>query len=51
MEYTMELYEGLEHRFPKEMDERALDSAFLWMTTKRKAMLQKNEQLESNKQN
>jgi dipeptidyl aminopeptidase/acylaminoacyl peptidase len=31
-EYTMELYEGLGHRFPKEADERALDAVFDWIT-------------------
>ncbi|MCM3269635.1 alpha/beta hydrolase family protein [Paenibacillus elgii] len=34
-EYTMELYDGLGHRFPKEDDERALDAVFGWIASKR----------------
>lgn len=34
-DYTMEVYDGLEHRFPKEEDERALDAAFAWIEQKR----------------
>jgi dipeptidyl aminopeptidase/acylaminoacyl peptidase len=41
-DYSMELYDGLEHRFPKEEDERALDAAFAWMDQKRQAMLQES---------
>lgn len=33
-EYTMELYDGLGHRFPKEDDERALDAVFGWIASK-----------------
>ncbi|MNY80155.1 putative hydrolase [compost metagenome] len=33
-DYAMELYEGLEHRFPKEMDEKALDTVFAWISHK-----------------
>ncbi|UUZ84183.1 prolyl oligopeptidase family serine peptidase [Paenibacillus sp. P26] len=33
-DYTMELYDGLGHRFPKEEDERALDAVFAWITRK-----------------
>ncbi|WP_282941062.1 prolyl oligopeptidase family serine peptidase [Paenibacillus sp. RC67] len=32
--YAMELYEGLEHRFPREADEKALDSVFNWISGK-----------------
>lgn len=39
-DYTMELYDGLEHRFPKEEDEQALDAAFAWISKKRDGMLQ-----------
>jgi dipeptidyl aminopeptidase/acylaminoacyl peptidase len=39
-DYTMELYDGLEHRFPKEEDEQALDAAFAWISKKREGMLQ-----------
>ncbi|MFC0211249.1 alpha/beta hydrolase family protein [Paenibacillus chartarius] len=35
-EYAMELYDGLPHRFPKEEDERALDSVFGWIKGKLK---------------
>ncbi|MEC0247533.1 prolyl oligopeptidase family serine peptidase [Paenibacillus chitinolyticus] len=34
-DHTMLIYEGLEHRFPKEMDEAALDEVFRWMEQKR----------------
>ncbi|MBP1156706.1 MULTISPECIES: prolyl oligopeptidase family serine peptidase [unclassified Paenibacillus] len=37
-DYAMELYEGLEHRFPKEDDERALDAVFAWITRKQEEM-------------
>lgn len=37
-DYTMELYDGLDHRFPKEDDERALDAVFAWIGRKRKEM-------------
>lgn len=37
-DYAMELYAGLEHRFPKEDDERALDAVFAWITRKREEM-------------
>ncbi|WP_239628013.1 prolyl oligopeptidase family serine peptidase [Paenibacillus sp. H1-7] len=33
-EYAMELYEGLEHRFPREADEQALDAVFAWIARK-----------------
>ncbi|WP_375295436.1 alpha/beta hydrolase family protein [Paenibacillus doosanensis] len=33
-DYAMELYEGLDHRFPKEEDEKALDAVFGWITGK-----------------
>ncbi|CAG7647590.1 alpha/beta hydrolase family protein [Paenibacillus allorhizosphaerae] len=33
-DYTMELYDGLPHRFPKEQDERALDAVFAWIRSK-----------------
>ncbi|KIL35616.1 peptidase [Gordoniibacillus kamchatkensis] len=33
-DYAMELYEGLQHRFPKEEDERALDAVFAWVRSK-----------------
>ncbi|TDF97524.1 alpha/beta hydrolase family protein [Paenibacillus piri] len=34
-DYTMELYEGMNHRFPREADERALDAVFAWISRKR----------------
>ncbi|MNI96032.1 Prolyl oligopeptidase family protein [compost metagenome] len=37
-DYTMELYDGLPHRFPKEEDERALDAVFAWITRKLEEM-------------
>lgn len=37
-DYAMELYEGLEHRFPKENDERALDAVFAWIKRKQEDM-------------
>ncbi|MGY4764087.1 alpha/beta hydrolase family protein [Paenibacillus caseinilyticus] len=33
-EYRMELYDGLDHRFPKDEDEQALDAVFGWITDK-----------------
>lgn len=33
-DYAMELYEGLEHRFPRDADEKALDSVFNWISAK-----------------
>lgn len=33
-DYTMELYDGLGHRFPKEADEQALDAVFAWIGRK-----------------
>ncbi|WP_028547526.1 prolyl oligopeptidase family serine peptidase [Paenibacillus sp. UNC451MF] len=33
-DYAMELYEGLEHRFPRDADEKALDSVFAWISGK-----------------
>lgn len=33
-DYAMELYEGLEHRFPRDADEKALDAVFEWITAK-----------------
>ncbi|OXM87379.1 alpha/beta hydrolase family protein [Paenibacillus rigui] len=36
-DYAMELYDGLEHRFPKEDDERALDAVFRWIAKKQEA--------------
>ncbi|WP_218091838.1 prolyl oligopeptidase family serine peptidase [Paenibacillus solanacearum] len=33
-DYTMELYDQLPHRFPKEADERALDAIFAWIRDK-----------------
>lgn len=30
--YAMELYDGLGHRFPREEDERAMDSIFEWLS-------------------
>jgi dipeptidyl aminopeptidase/acylaminoacyl peptidase len=36
--YAMELYEGLDHRFPKEMDEKALDAVFTWISKKIREM-------------
>jgi dipeptidyl aminopeptidase/acylaminoacyl peptidase len=36
-EYAMEMYDGLEHRFPKEEDERALDAIFDWIRQKLQA--------------
>jgi dipeptidyl aminopeptidase/acylaminoacyl peptidase len=33
-DYTMELYAGLKHRFPKEQDECALDAVFEWIVKK-----------------
>lgn len=38
-DYTMELYEGLGHRFPRADDERALDAVFAWITRKRQEMI------------
>ncbi|NOU96269.1 prolyl oligopeptidase family serine peptidase [Paenibacillus sp. LMG 31456] len=38
MDYAMELYEGLEHRFPKALDEKALDAVFAWISQKLKEM-------------
>jgi dipeptidyl aminopeptidase/acylaminoacyl peptidase len=38
MDYAMELYDGLPHRFPKEEDERALDAVFAWITRKLQEM-------------
>ncbi|WP_443147005.1 alpha/beta hydrolase family protein [Paenibacillus sp. HWE-109] len=32
--YTMALYDGLEHRFAREEDEKALDDVFAWLDTK-----------------
>lgn len=37
-DYAMELYEGLEHRFPKEDDKRALDAVFAWIKRKQEEM-------------
>ncbi|NEW08552.1 S9 family peptidase [Paenibacillus sp. SYP-B3998] len=37
-DYTMVLYEGLDHRFPKKEDEKALDTMFLWLNTKLRLM-------------
>jgi dipeptidyl aminopeptidase/acylaminoacyl peptidase len=37
-DYAMELYEGLGHRFPREADEKALDSVFAWISQKLKQM-------------
>ncbi|WP_068773960.1 S9 family peptidase [Paenibacillus sp. FJAT-26967] len=37
-DYTQLFYEGLEHRFPREMDEKALDEVFQWIQEKRKEM-------------
>lgn len=37
-DYAMELYEGLEHRFPREDDERALDTVFAWIKRKQDDM-------------
>ncbi len=39
-DYAMQLYDGLEHRFPKVEDERALDSVFAWIVQKRFAMME-----------
>jgi dipeptidyl aminopeptidase/acylaminoacyl peptidase len=36
--YTMELYEGLGHRFPRESDDLALDSVFAWLSQKLQQM-------------
>lgn len=36
--YAMELYEGLAHRFPKDVDEKALDAVFEWVRSKRAEM-------------
>ncbi|WP_261808194.1 S9 family peptidase [Paenibacillus sp. N3.4] len=33
-EYTMALYDGLEHRFPRKEDEKALDDIFAWLSRK-----------------
>jgi dipeptidyl aminopeptidase/acylaminoacyl peptidase len=33
-DYAMDLYDGLGHRFPREQDERALDSVFMWIAHK-----------------
>ncbi|MBE1445038.1 alpha/beta hydrolase family protein [Paenibacillus sp. OAS669] len=33
-DYAMELYDGLEHRFPRDADEKALDAVFEWITVK-----------------
>ncbi|MCR8629756.1 prolyl oligopeptidase family serine peptidase [Paenibacillus sp. N5-1-1-5] len=37
-DYAMELYEGLEHRFPKAADEKALDAVFAWISQKLREM-------------
>ncbi|MVO98009.1 alpha/beta hydrolase family protein [Paenibacillus lutrae] len=37
-DYKQLFYEGLEHRFPREMDEKALDEVFQWIQEKRKKM-------------
>ncbi|MFC5447522.1 alpha/beta hydrolase family protein [Paenibacillus aestuarii] len=36
-DYTMALYDGLDHRFPKKEDEKALDSVFEWLNDRLKA--------------
>ncbi|MBD0383387.1 alpha/beta hydrolase family protein [Paenibacillus sedimenti] len=33
-DYTMDLYDGLDHRFPKKEDEKALDAMFQWLADK-----------------
>jgi dipeptidyl aminopeptidase/acylaminoacyl peptidase len=33
-EYTLKLYEGLDHRFPKKDEEKALDGIFAWLGEK-----------------
>ncbi|MDF2962336.1 MAG: prolyl oligopeptidase [Paenibacillus sp.] len=37
-DYAMELYDGLDHRFPREADERAMDAVFLWISQKLREM-------------
>ncbi|WP_333474299.1 alpha/beta hydrolase family protein [Paenibacillus gyeongsangnamensis] len=37
-DYAMDLYDGLEHRFPRETEERALDAVFAWITRKLEEM-------------
>ncbi|PZE21361.1 alpha/beta hydrolase family protein [Paenibacillus xerothermodurans] len=39
-EYAMELYEGMDHRFPREQDEKALDSVFQWISQQLERMEQ-----------
>jgi dipeptidyl aminopeptidase/acylaminoacyl peptidase len=42
-DYTMELYDGRGHRFPKEEDAAALDGIFAWISQKRLEMLGQNK--------
>ncbi|MEW9702903.1 alpha/beta hydrolase family protein [Paenibacillus sp. SI8] len=39
-DYSMALYEGLDHRFPKKEDEKALDDVFTWLDQKLARMRQ-----------
>ncbi|KRE45543.1 alpha/beta hydrolase family protein [Paenibacillus sp. Soil724D2] len=39
-DYTMALYTGLEHRFPRKDDEKALDDVFTWLDEKLKRSMQ-----------
>jgi dipeptidyl aminopeptidase/acylaminoacyl peptidase len=37
-DYTLELYEGMEHRFPRAEDEKALDAVFAWISQRLERM-------------
>jgi dipeptidyl aminopeptidase/acylaminoacyl peptidase len=37
-DYTVELYEGLGHRFPRKEDDKALDAVFVWLSQKLQQM-------------
>jgi dipeptidyl aminopeptidase/acylaminoacyl peptidase len=42
-DYTMELYEGKEHRFPKQLDEAVLNSIIAWIVQKQEHTIYKLE--------